>query len=87
MLLLPNFAESQSGIRDTTTLNVMQKISSSSCQHLLGDYIASLDFDPNGEMVATIDNYGVCLLSDVTTNNYSFHLKTQDNFQGLLNRS
>lgn len=40
----------------------------------LGNWIAGLDFNPSGERVATIDCYGVCLLSDVDTNNYGFHL-------------
>ena len=31
--------------------------------------ITGLDFNPTGEYVATIDEKGVCLISDVTTNN------------------
>ena len=34
---------------------------------------SGLDFNPTGEKVATIDNGGVCLISDVTTVNYKFH--------------
>ena len=41
----------------------------------LDNYITSLDFNPNGESVATIDKYGVCLISDLSTNSYHFHLK------------
>ena len=39
------------------------------------DNIASLDFNPNGENVATIDRDGICLISDVNTNNCLFHVK------------
>ena len=35
--------------------------------------ISGLDFNPTGEYVATIDDKGVCLISDVTTANYTFH--------------
>ena len=42
---------------------------------LRGNHIASLDFNPNGETVATFDSFGTCLLSDVNTHNYSFHMK------------
>ena len=38
------------------------------------NFIADLDFDPRGELVATLDRYGVCLISDIDTNNYKFHL-------------
>ena len=37
--------------------------------------ISGLDFNPTGEYVATIDEGGVCLISDVTTANYGFHEK------------
>ena len=40
----------------------------------LGNYITGLDFNPNGEIVATIDSSGVCLISDVNTDSYRFHL-------------
>ena len=40
----------------------------------LGNLITSLDFSPNGETEATIDRYGVCLISDVNTDSYHFHL-------------
>ena len=35
--------------------------------------IRSLDFNPTGEYVATIDGNGVCLVSDVTTINCRPH--------------
>ena len=41
---------------------------------LLGNTITSLDLNPSGETVATLDCYGRCVLSDVNTHNYSFHL-------------
>ena len=36
--------------------------------------ITSLDFNPDGEMVATMNQFGVCLISDLSTNTYRFHL-------------
>ncbi len=41
----------------------------------LENYITSFDFNPAGESIATIDAYGDCLISDVNTNNYVFHLQ------------
>ena len=38
-----------------------------------GNFIAGFNFNPAVEIVATIDSYGVYLISDVTTSNYSFH--------------
>ena len=40
------------------------------------NFIAGFEFDPTGEVMATIDRYGVCLISDVNTNicNYDLHL-------------
>ena len=35
--------------------------------------ISGLDFNPTGEYVATIDGFDMCLISDVTTANYTFH--------------
>ena len=37
--------------------------------------MSGLDFNPTGEHVATIDKEGVCLISDVNKNDYSFHLR------------
>lgn len=36
--------------------------------------ITGLGFNPTGEAMATIDRYGICLVSDVNTNTYNFHL-------------
>ncbi len=41
----------------------------------LDNFVAGFDFNPAGESIATIDNYGVCLISDVNTNNYGFELQ------------
>mgnify|MGYP000913279474 FL=1 len=43
----------------------------------LDNHITSLDFSPNGETVATIDYYGTCLISDVNTDSYRFHLNME----------
>ncbi len=41
----------------------------------LEHFVAGFDFNPAGDSIATIDASGVCLISDVNTNNYGFHLK------------
>ena len=43
----------------------------------IDNWIAGLDFNPNGEIAATIDRYGVCLISDVNTDSYRFHLNME----------
>ena len=43
----------------------------------LENFIAGLDFNPTGEAVATIDMYGVCLMSDINTDSYRFHLNIE----------
>ena len=48
-------------------------IDTSNLLYSLANAISGLDFNPTGEYVATIDEEGVCLISDVTTNNYIFH--------------
>ena len=48
-------------------------IDTSNLLYSLASVITGLDFNPTGEYVATIDWEGVCLISDVTTVNYSFH--------------
>ena len=40
----------------------------------LDNFVAGFDFNPNGEIVATIDQYGICLISDVNIDSYLFHL-------------
>ena len=41
------------------------------------NFIAGLDFDPNGEIAATIDCYGECLISNMNTDSYCFHLNME----------
>lgn len=43
-------------------------------QRRIETWIVTFDFNPSGETMATIDRFGVCLLSDVNTDSYSFHL-------------
>lgn len=37
----------------------------------LDNLITGYDFGPNGDAMAVIDRYGVCLVSDVNTNSYN----------------
>ena len=37
------------------------------------NFICGLDLSPLGTSMASIDQYGVCLVSDVNTNGYRFH--------------
>ena len=50
-------------------------IDTSNLLYSLEEFITALDFNPTGEYVATINNKGTCLVSDVTTVNYTFHKK------------
>ena len=50
-------------------------IDTSNLLYSLGGCITALDFNPTGEYVAIIDMAGVCLISDVTTDNYRFHVE------------
>ena len=49
-------------------------VGSSADNKCLENVITGLDFHPSGEIVATIDRYGICLISDINTNTYQFHL-------------
>ena len=40
----------------------------------LENYVTGLDFNPTGDIAATIDHYGTCMISDLTTDTYLFHL-------------
>ena len=40
----------------------------------LGNYIASFDFNPQGESVAMIDCYGICAIANIDSDMYRFHL-------------
>ena len=41
---------------------------------MIENSISGLDFDPLGNLAATIDHAGVCLISDISTNSYSSHV-------------
>ncbi len=41
----------------------------------LDNVVTGFDLNPAGDSIATIDKYGVCLISDLNTNNYVFHLQ------------
>lgn len=43
----------------------------------LENCISSVDFNLNGESVATIDRYGVCLISNLNTDQFSFNLNLE----------
>ena len=63
-------------------LNLVIKKFASHCRPVLiyldiGNVITGLDFSPNGETVATIDCFGVCLISDVNTDSCRFHLSME----------
>ena len=49
----------------------------------LDNTITGLDFNSLGTLVAAIDKWGVCLISDVNTNDYSFHLQMGSGFSNL----
>ena len=40
--------------------------------------MTGFDFDPMGNLMAAIDLEGICLISQVNTDSYSFHLKIGD---------
>ena len=43
------------------------------------NYFTGLDFDPNGDVIAALDLYGTCWISDVTSNKTFFHLNMNIN--------
>lgn len=52
----------------------------------LDNFISGFDFDPNGEKMATITQYGECLISDVHTNDCNFYLSLEmSNAEGNIN--
>ena len=62
-------------------------INPSNLLYSLEDMITGLDFNPTGEYVATIDEEGVCLISDVTTANYTFHKEVEEGSSGKFDSS
>ena len=51
----------------------------------LENAICGLDFNPSGTLAASIDENGVCLISDVNTNDHSSDLKIDSNLGNLSN--
>lgn len=53
----------------------------------LDNHITGLDFNLNGEIAASIDKYGACLISDVSTGEYRYHLNLEQKFDlgGIIN--
>ena len=47
--------------------------------------ITGLDFDPRGTLVASIDEDGVCVVSNIDTNNSSYHKKMGVYFGNSIN--
>ena len=45
--------------------------------------ITGFDFNPLGILAASIDQYGVCLISDIETNDYKFHIKISSESSNL----
>ena len=43
----------------------------------LDNAICGLDFNPLGTLTASFDEYGVCSISDINTNDYSFHMQVE----------
>ena len=43
----------------------------------VGNVLSGFDFNPHGETMATIDYYGLCLISDINTDSYRFHLNLE----------
>ena len=41
----------------------------------LDNAISGLDFNPLGTLIASIDHSGVCLISDINTDDYSSHFE------------
>ena len=51
----------------------------------LDNYINGFDFSPNGDNVATLDTFGVCVVSNVRTDNYLMHLLLESDNGGFGN--
>lgn len=39
------------------------------------DFLTGIDFAPEGTRIATMDGYGICLVSDVDSDDYLFHVE------------
>ena len=80
-MILSSSIEIQNGTLNIVLKKVIKKFISH-CRPILiylclENAIAGLDFNPNGEIAATLDLYGVCLISDVNTDSYRFHLNLE----------
>ena len=51
---------------------------------IIDNYITGLDFDPSGTLVACLAQNGVCLISDIDTNNSSYHTRNSTTFGNLF---
>ena len=69
--ILSSFSASRNGTPSKVIINHDRYIEFTI--YSLEKVITGLDFNPTGEYVVIIDWKGVCLISDVSTNNYTFH--------------
>lgn len=51
---------------------------------LIAEYITSLEFNPQGEIIATMERSGVCVISNIDTNNLKLHIPTGSG-RGIFN--
>ena len=42
---------------------------------IIGLHLSGMDFDPLGILVASIDGYGMCVISDINTNENSYQAR------------
>ena len=80
-MILLSLIEIQNGTPNIVLTIVIKKFASH-CRPVLIDWsldnvITGLDFSPNGELTATIDLVGVCLISDVNTDSCRFHMNME----------
>mgnify|MGYP001286709484 FL=1 len=82
---LPSFVERLNHIINIARVNVATiylywMLSPNLLNLILDSRLTSLDFDPNAELMATIRNNGILLITGVDINNYLFHLSERVNF-------
>ena len=71
--ILSSLPASRNGTPDTVIIN--RDWYTSNLLYSLEEIITGLDFNATGEYVATIGVDGVCLISDVNKNDYSFDME------------
>mgnify|MGYP000914691206 FL=1 len=54
---------------------------------IVSKIITSLEFSPTGEFAATTDSHGTCLISDVNTDIYNFHIQLGNSFSMIAANS